>query len=91
MADTAASTQIPEKECEANLEALVTYCSGGPKTAVARTETEGISKSIYHYRKEQFLDEMEKIHASRLQCPTLSRICQLLEQSSARMASSQNH
>ncbi len=63
MADWLATQQLPEKEREAILEALVKYYSGGAKIADALTETEGISKSTYYNRKEQFPDEMDKLHA----------------------------
>ena len=55
------TNQLSDKEREAILKALVSYCKGA-HIADALNQTEGISKGTYYNRKEQYPDEIKQLH-----------------------------
>ena len=62
MTDSMTANQLTDKEREAILKALVSYYKGA-HIAEALNETEGISKGTYYNRKEQYPDEIKRLHA----------------------------
>ena len=62
MTESMTHNQLPEREREAILKALVAYYMGAAHIAEAMNQTEGISKGTYYNRKEQYPDEIRRLH-----------------------------
>ena len=62
MTDSMTTNKPTEREREAIVKALVSYYKGA-HIADALNQTEGISKGTYYNRKEQYPDEIYRLHA----------------------------
>ena len=56
------TSQLTDKEREAILKALVSYYMGAAHIADALNQADGISKGTYYNRKEQYPDEIKRLH-----------------------------
>ena len=63
MTDSMTTNRLPDREREAILKALVSYYLGAALIADALNQTDGISKGTYYNRKEQYPDEIKRLHA----------------------------
>ena len=62
MTESMTHNQLPDSEREAILKALVAYYMGAAHIADALNQTEGISKGTYYNRREQYPDEIRRLH-----------------------------